>query len=186
MQTMKAAVLHDFGQLSVEEVPRPEARDLGTVLVRIKSCGVCATDYKAIQGIRRNVTFPFIPGHEPSGIVAEVGPGVSHFQVGDEVICQPSGFCGFCGHCRVGNTHYCGHAFTTGGDGPEDVWPGAFAEYMRTRENTLFHKPRRSSVGSRMLAFAQSRARRASEAPGTTKRLLANPSASMVMGKTVR
>jgi L-iditol 2-dehydrogenase len=64
-----------------------------------------------------------------------------HFKVGDEVICQPSGFCGFCKHCRVGNTHYCEHAFTTGGDGPDDVWPGAFAEYMLTRETCLFHKP---------------------------------------------
>ena len=45
---------------------------------------------------------------------------------------MPSGFCGVCRHCRSGNTHYCEHAFTTGGDGPVDVWPGAFAEYMLT------------------------------------------------------
>ena len=87
------------------------------------------------------MTFPFIPGHEPSGIVAEVGPGVTYFKPGDEVICQPSGFCGFCQHCRVGNTHYCETAFTTGGDGPKDVWPGAFAEYMLTKESCLYHKP---------------------------------------------
>ncbi len=62
----------------------------------IKSCGICATDYKAIKGIRRNVTFPFIPGHEPSGVVAEVGPGVTHFKPGDEVIVMPSGYCGYC------------------------------------------------------------------------------------------
>ncbi len=77
-------------------------------MVRIKSCGICATDFKAIKGMRRNVKFPFIPGHEPSGVVAEVGPGVTHFKVGDEVICKPSGFCGFCEHCRTGNPHYCG------------------------------------------------------------------------------
>jgi L-iditol 2-dehydrogenase len=126
--------------LTLDDVPVPEP-GIGEVVVRIKSCGVCATDYKAIKGIRRNVTFPFVPGHEPSGIVARVGPGVVHFREGDEVICQPSGYCGYCQHCRVGNTHYCEHAFTTGGDGPENVWPGAFAEYMLTRENTLFHKP---------------------------------------------
>jgi len=141
MEKMLAAVLHDFNKLVLEQVPRPQARDSGTVVVRIRSCGICASDYKAIAGIRRNVTFPFIPGHEPSGIVAEIGPGVTHFQVGDEVICQPSGFCGFCQHCRVGNTHYCEHAFTTGGDGPDSVWPGAFAEYMLTQESCLFHKP---------------------------------------------
>lgn len=137
---MLAAVLHDFNNLILEEVPVPEPT-VGQVVVRIKACGICATDVKAIKGIRRNVTFPFIPGHEPSGVVARVGPGVTHFREGDEVICQPSGYCGYCKHCRVGNTHYCEHAFTTGGDGPEDVWPGAFAEYMLTTENTLFHKP---------------------------------------------
>jgi L-iditol 2-dehydrogenase len=141
MKTMLAAVLHDFDDLRLEHVPRPQAQAPGTVVVQIKACGICATDYKAIKGIRRNVTFPFIPGHEPSGIVAEVGPGVTRFKVGDEVICQPSGYCGLCADCRTGNTHYCQDAFTTGGDGPRDVWPGAFAEYMLTRENCLFHKP---------------------------------------------
>jgi L-iditol 2-dehydrogenase len=73
--------------------------------------------------------------------VAETGPGVTHFKPGDEVICQPSGFCGFCKYCREGNTHYCETAFTTGGDGPKDVWPGAFAEYMLTKESCLYRKP---------------------------------------------
>ena len=127
---MLAAVLKDFNQLVLEDVPTPQpgARE---VVVRIRSCGFCATDYKAIKGIRRNVAFPFIPGHEPAGVVAATGPGVEHFQEGDEVICQPSGFCGVCRHCAVGETHYCEHGFTTGGDGAANVWPGAFAQYMR-------------------------------------------------------
>jgi len=133
-------VLMDFNRLELEDVPVPEP-GTGEVVVRIRACGFCATDYKAIKGIRRNVKFPFIPGHEPSGVVAAVGAGANHFKEGDEVICMPSGSCGFCRHCREGNTHYCTDAFTTGGDGPEDVWPGAFAEYMRTREACLFHKP---------------------------------------------
>jgi threonine dehydrogenase-like Zn-dependent dehydrogenase len=138
---MLAAVLHAFNKLELEQVSRPEPEQVGTVVVKIKACGICATDYKAIRGIRRNVRFPFIPGHEPSGVVAEIGPGVTHFKPGDEVICQPSGYCGYCKYCREGNTHYCETSFTTGGDGPEDVWPGAFAEYMLTKENCLFHKP---------------------------------------------
>jgi L-iditol 2-dehydrogenase len=141
MSKMPAAVLHDFNDLRLEEVPRPRPTQTGTVVVRIKSCGFCATDYKAIKGIRRNVTFPIIVGHEPSGVVAEVGPGATHFKVGDEVICQPSGYCGYCQHCRAGNTHYCERSFTTGGDGPPDTWNGAFAEYMLTLEKCLFHKP---------------------------------------------
>src|SRR6266851_5745415 len=86
MAKMLAAVLHDFDDL----------------VVQITSCGFCATDYKAIKGIRRNVNFPFIPGHEPSGVVAAVGPGVTQFREGDEVIVMPSGFCGHCEYCRSG------------------------------------------------------------------------------------
>jgi L-iditol 2-dehydrogenase len=137
---MLAAVLTGFDTLVLEEVPEPEPQ-MKDVVVRIKACGLCATDYKAVKGIRTNVTFPFVPGHEAAGIVAAVGSAVSHVKEGDEVICQPSGYCGFCGHCRAGNTHYCQKAFTTGGDGPADVRPGAFAEYMKTDAKCLFHKP---------------------------------------------
>jgi len=142
---MLAAVLHDFNDLRLEDVAVPQAKNYGDIVVRIKSCGFCATDFKAIKGIRRNVEFPFIAGHEPSGIVSEVGPGVTHFKVGDEVIIQPSGFCGFCSNCRTGTPHYCEHAFTTGGDGPVDVWPGAFAEYMLTKDTCLYIKPEQIS-----------------------------------------
>jgi L-iditol 2-dehydrogenase len=147
---MIAAVLKDFNKLVLEDVPMP-APGLGEVVVRIKSCGFCATDYKAIKGIRRNVTFPFVPGHEPAGVVSAVGQGVRHFKEGDEVICQPSGFCGACRHCISGNTHYCEHAFTTGGDGPADVRPGAFAEYMRTAESCLIAKPKSLSFDAAAL-----------------------------------
>ena len=141
---MLAAVLQDFNKIELKDVKMPVPKT-DEVVVRIRSCGFCATDYKAIRGIRRNVSFPFIPGHEPAGIVHSIGPGVRHVKIGDEVICQPSGFCGACSHCKSGDTHYCEYAFTTGGDGPEDVWPGAFAEYMKTVESCLFHKPK--SIG---------------------------------------
>ena len=121
------------------------------MLVKIVSCGFCATDYKAIKGIRTNVTFPLIAGHEPSGIIAAVGSGVKHFKEGDAVICQPSGYCGVCTNCRLGNTHYCDHAYTTGGDGPDDVRPGAFAEYMITGEECIFLKPENISFDAAAL-----------------------------------
>lgn len=137
---MLAAVLRDFDRLELEELPTPEPGP-GEALVRIRSCGFCATDFKAIRGIRRNVTFPLIPGHEPAGVVAAVGPLVTNVKVGDEVIIQPSGYCGLCRNCRLGMTHYCEHAYTTGGDGPDDVRPGSFAEYTVTGANTLYPKP---------------------------------------------
>jgi threonine dehydrogenase-like Zn-dependent dehydrogenase len=141
---MLAAVLKDFDRLELEEIttPRPEA---GEVMVRVRACGFCATDFKAIKGIRRNVAFPMVPGHEPAGVVAAVGAGVRKFKEGDEVIIQPSGYCGLCSYCRVGQTHYCESAYTTGGDGPKDVRSGSFAEYVVTGANTLFHKPKNLS-----------------------------------------
>ena len=141
MGTMLAAVLHDFNDLRLEQVPVPVAENLGDVVVRVKACGICATDFKAIRGIRRNVTFPSIQGHEMSGVVAEVGPGVQHFRVGDEVVVAPSGFCGFCEYCLTGRPHYCRDAYTLGGDGPDDVRPGAFAEYLLAPERILYRKP---------------------------------------------
>lgn len=137
---MLAAVLKDYDQLVLEELPTPKPGP-GEVLVRVKACGFCATDFKAIRGIRQNVRFPLIPGHEPAGVVAAVGAHVHHVREGDAVIVQPSGYCGVCRCCRLGLTHYCECAYTTGGDGPEDVRPGSFAEYVVTGANTLYRKP---------------------------------------------
>lgn len=137
---MLAAVLTDFNRLELQDLPTPKPGP-GQAVVRIRTCGFCATDFKAIKGIRRNVAFPLVPGHEPAGVVAAVGAGVRHVKEGDQVIVQPSGYCGLCHWCRLGMTHYCEHAYTTGGDGPKEVWRGSFAEYTLTGANTLFHKP---------------------------------------------
>ena len=59
MATMRAAVLHDFNDLRLEEVPKPRATGYGDVVVAVKSCGICATDYKAVTGTRRNVRCAF-------------------------------------------------------------------------------------------------------------------------------
>lgn len=138
---MLAAVLRDFDRLALEERPIPQPGP-DEAVVRIKSCGICATDYKAIKGVRRNVRFPLVPGHEPAGVVAAVGAHVSYLKEGDEVIVCPSGYCGHCRYCRMGLAHYCERPYTTGGDGPNDVRPGSFAEYTVTGANSLFPKPK--------------------------------------------
>lgn len=137
---MLAAVLRDFNDLVLEDLPIPEPGP-GQVLVRIKSCGFCQTDYKAIKGIRRNVSFPTVVGHEPAGIVAGLGAGVRGLSEGDPVIIQPSGFCGVCPNCRLGLTHYCDNAYGTGGDGPPDIRNGSFAEYTVTGAEAIYPMP---------------------------------------------
>ena len=137
---MLAAILRKPNDLVLEDVSAPEPGP-GEVVVKVAACGFCATDYKAITGARTNVEYPAIVGHEPAGVVSAVGQGVSHFREGDEVIVQPSGYCGMCDYCREGKWHYCEHSFTTGGDGPPIAWPGAFAEYFKVLETMLFRKP---------------------------------------------
>lgn len=137
---MKAAVLKEFGKFTIEDVPRPEP-GINEVLVKVKACGICQTDYKAFAGLRDNVTLPQILGHEPAGVVAGMGPGVTDFEEGDEVIVQPAGFCGMCRPCRTGRQHCCTTRFTIGGDGSLDIRSGAFAEYVVHNASSIYHKP---------------------------------------------
>lgn len=124
----------------VDEVPTPEPGP-GEVLVKVKACGICQTDYKAFLGKRDNVELPKVLGHEPAGVVAKVGPVVSAFKEGDPVIVQPAGFCGMCTFCRTGMQHCCESRFTVGGDGGTDIRDGAFAEYLIQNASCLYHKP---------------------------------------------
>ena len=76
-QTMKAAVVHAFGQpLRIEEVKTPLPGP-GQILVKIEASGVCHTDLHAAEGDWPVMpSLPFIPGHEGVGYVAAVGSGV--------------------------------------------------------------------------------------------------------------
>src|SRR5690348_16060150 len=84
--SMRAAVLHEVGKpMTIEEIERPVPKD-GEVLVRIVSTGVCHTDLHVIKG---EVAFPTpcVLGHETSGLVEALGPGVRGIAVGDQVVC---------------------------------------------------------------------------------------------------
>jgi propanol-preferring alcohol dehydrogenase len=77
MQTMKAAVVREFGRpLQIEDVAVPDVLP-GQVLVKVVASGVCHTDLHAADGDWPvKPTLPFIPGHEGVGFVAAVGAGV--------------------------------------------------------------------------------------------------------------
>jgi len=146
-----AAVLHNFDDLKLEQVPRPKVKEPGDVVVKIRSCGICQTDFKAFKGIRKNVIFPSIHGHEPSGVIVQVGPAVIDFKIGDAVIISPLSYCGYCKNCRLNLHHFCEHSSVYGGDGPKDFRAGALAEYMLTKECCLYHKPDNISFDSAAL-----------------------------------
>lgn len=82
--TMKAAVLHGYGQpLQIEQVPVPTVGP-GQILVQVAACGVCHTDLHAIDGDWPvKATLPLIPGHEGVGTVVATGAGVRHVREGD-------------------------------------------------------------------------------------------------------
>jgi NADPH:quinone reductase-like Zn-dependent oxidoreductase len=88
---MKAVVLHEYGgpdKLKYEEVPDPVA-EKGQVLVRVAATSINPIDYKMRSGAAKSLfplEFPAILGRDVSGIVREVGPGVSEFKPGDKVM----------------------------------------------------------------------------------------------------
>lgn len=103
-KTMKAAVVHAFGEpLTIEEVPIPTP-GFGEVLIKVIANGVCHTDLHAAQGDWPvKPVPPFIPGHEGAGIVAAVGPGVTRFKEGDPAgVAWLHDACGWCEYCRTG------------------------------------------------------------------------------------
>ena len=126
-KTMRAAVVHAFGQaLSIEEVPVPTPGP-GQVLVRIVASGVCHTDLHAADGDWPiKPTLPFIPGHEGAGTVAAVGPGVTALKEGDRVgVPWLHSACGVCEHCLTGWETLCEGQQNTGYS-----VNGGFAEYV--------------------------------------------------------
>ena len=137
-KTMKAAIVHKFGQpLSIEEVPIPTPR-AGEILVKIAASGVCHTDLHAADGDWPvKPTPPFIPGHEGVGHVAAVGANVSHIKEGDRVgVPWLYTACGHCRHCLGGWETLCESQQNTGYS-----VNGGFAEYVVADPNYVGHLP---------------------------------------------
>ncbi len=78
----------------------------GEALIRVQACGVCHTDLHYREGAI-NDEFPFLLGHEASGVVEKVGDGVSNVQPGDFVVIAWRAPCGNCRSCLRGRPWYC-------------------------------------------------------------------------------
>lgn len=131
---MKAAVYHGPGDLRVEEVPVRKLKD-NEVKIQVKYCGICGTDIHIFHGDGGccDVTPPLVPGHEFSGVVAEVGAGVKTVKVGDQVTGDPNDMCGECYFCKNGMQHFCKNNIGIG-----TTVDGGFAEYVIMREKQVY------------------------------------------------
>ena len=104
--SVRAVVARAKGEpvsLETIEVPDPGP---GEVLVTVLACGVCHTDLHYREGAI-NDEFPFLLGHVASGIIEEVGDGVTNVAPGDFVILNWRAVCGKCRACRRGRPWYC-------------------------------------------------------------------------------
>jgi L-iditol 2-dehydrogenase len=110
---VKTATWRGGARFTVDEVPDP-APGPGQALVAVGAAGICGTDVHATQGL-----FPWSPplvmGHEYTGVVQDVGRGVSKRLIGRAVVCEPSYGCGQCPECKEGRISQCPKATRVGG-----------------------------------------------------------------------
>src|SRR4026207_2442719 len=129
---MRANVFHGKNKIRVEEVDKPRAA-AGEAVIRVTLTTICGTDLHIVRG-----EYPVAPGltigHEPVGVIEELGEGVSGYNVGDRVLVGAITPCGQCRGCLSGHAAQCGH-----GEGFEALggWRfgntinGAQAEYLK-------------------------------------------------------
>jgi S-(hydroxymethyl)glutathione dehydrogenase / alcohol dehydrogenase len=103
---MKAAVLEEFGEPLVIRELSIAAPGPNEVLLKTAAVGLCHSDLHFIQGMYK-IPLPGVLGHEVSGVVEAVGPGVKDLQPGDHVVGALAVFCGTCKQCLGGRFALC-------------------------------------------------------------------------------
>ena len=129
---MRANVFRGVNQFGVEEVERPSA-GTGEAVIRVTLTTICGTDLHIVRG-EYPVKPGLIIGHEPAGVIEELGAGVTGYKVGERVLVGAITPCGQCLACLSGHLSQCGH-----GEGYEAIggWRlgntihGAQAEFVR-------------------------------------------------------
>jgi len=129
----------------LRELPRPSIGD-EDALMRVEACGICGSDVEQFEGGGR--VGQAIPGHEPLGIIEEIGPRAAErwgVQPGDRVAVESYLPCRACDMCLRGELMSCrtgrfSYGYTSLDTAP-GLW-GGFAEYLYLHPNTLLHKVR--------------------------------------------
>ena len=127
---MKAAVVHEKGDLRLEELPLPDV-PAGSIRVRVKACAICGTDLRIYRKGDHRANYPVVVGHEIAGIVDAVAPGVKDVREGDRVCVAPGHGCGNCRMCRIGQPNVCLTPFPSLGFKVD----GGFEQYLAVPEN---------------------------------------------------
>ncbi|ERI90094.1 GroES-like protein [Clostridiales bacterium oral taxon 876 str. F0540] len=135
---MKAVTFQGIKRVEVKDVPSPSIKKGDDIIVKITNTAICGSDLHLIHDMIPNLHQDYIIGHEPMGIVEEVGPEVTKLKKGDRVIIPFNVSCGECYYCKHDLTCMCdnsnphgegggffGYSETFGG------YPGGQAEYMR-------------------------------------------------------
>ena len=147
--------IHAKEDLRIEPAEDPQIGP-GQVLIRLGAGGICGSDlHYYFEG--RNGSFvirePLIPGHEASGVVAKVGPGVTRVKPGDKIAVSPSHACGHCDYCRDGREHLCRNMRFLGSASLYPHVQGMFCEYFVMGERQCYPVAGDISLGE--LAFAE-------------------------------
>lgn len=123
------------GGTALEEVGARAARAPDDVVIEVRAAGVCRTNLHAARGAIACAEGRVL-GHELSGVVAEVGPGVTRVRVGDRVTVMPFLGCGRCAACDEERPWRCGGARMLGVD-----VDGAFADALSVPERAVHRLP---------------------------------------------
>jgi L-iditol 2-dehydrogenase len=118
---MKVATWRGGSRFTVDEAPEPVPGP-GEALVAVHTAGICGSDVHATQGLFP-ATPPRVMGHEYSGTVIAVGPGVVRRLLDRPVACEPNYGCGECQECRGGRDSQCARCTRVGGFAERVVLP---------------------------------------------------------------
>jgi threonine dehydrogenase-like Zn-dependent dehydrogenase len=146
--TVRAAVQVGPRQIEVREFDRPAiGPDDG--LLRIERCGICGSDVEQFKGELGRRSYPCIPGHEPLGIIEEIGERAAErwdVQVGDRVAVEIIIPCRTCDLCLLGRYQACrNRSGAYSGSTPTNREPalwGGYAEYLYLHPNAIVHRMR--------------------------------------------
>jgi len=135
VKTMKAQVVKSPNKMVYEDIPIPQIND-DEVLIKVKLCGICGSDWSIFTGKYASEKLPLITGHEFWGIIDEVGKNAQGLKVGDRVAADLCISCGTCYFCRRGDELLC-ETFTQLGIHTH----GGFAEYVKVPWKNCFLIP---------------------------------------------